>query len=107
MKNDFNRNPRTEVAVVYDNGIGKISPKKRNALTFFGGSTEGAMLQELDFEQLTEMCRATLAKNAMVNISELSNLEEALSLVAPKGSERYKLLVDAFALASAKKVMKW
>ena len=104
---DFSRNPRTEVAVVYDNGIGKISPKKREPLTIFGKSTEGIMLQELSFEQLTEMCRATLTKNAMVNIADLSNLEETLSLIAPKGSERYKLLVDAFALASAKKVMKW
>lgn len=54
-----------------------------------------------------EQGRAILTKTALDNIGALSALENYLNLVAPSGQERYKQIVDAYALGAAQKIWRW
>jgi hypothetical protein len=54
-----------------------------------------------------EQGRALLAKTALDNLGALSALEAHLTQIAPSGEERYRQIVDAYALGAAQKIWRW
>lgn len=54
-----------------------------------------------------EQGRALLAKTALDNLGALSALEAHLTQIAPYGEERYRQIVDAYALGAAQKIWRW
>lgn len=54
-----------------------------------------------------EQGRALLAKTALDNLGALSALEAHLNQVAPCGEERYRQIVDSYALGAAQKIWRW
>lgn len=54
-----------------------------------------------------EQVRALLTNTVLQNIGALSSLEEHLIQVAPLGSSRYKLVIDAYALGAAHTIATW
>ena len=54
-----------------------------------------------------EQGRACLTNIALENAGALSALEEHLTQIAPGGAERYRHIVDAYALGAAQKIAGW
>jgi len=54
-----------------------------------------------------EQGRALLTHTALENLGALSSLEEQLCELAPSGAERYRHIVDSYAMGAAKKIMRW
>ena len=54
-----------------------------------------------------EQVRALLTDNALQNTGAFSALEEHLTKIAPLGAARYRHLVDAYALGSARTIARW
>jgi hypothetical protein len=54
-----------------------------------------------------EQGRAMLTNTALENVGALSALEAHLTQVAPQGAERYRHIVDAYALGAAQKIARW
>ena len=54
-----------------------------------------------------EQGRAVLTNMALENVGALSALEQHLCDVAPSGAERYRHIVDAYALGAAQKIAGW
>ena len=54
-----------------------------------------------------EQGRALLTKSALENIAALSALENHLFKIAPLGQERYKQILDAYAVGAAQKIWRW
>jgi hypothetical protein len=62
---------------------------------------------EVIIANMHEQSRALLTKTALDNLGALSALEAHLTVLAPYGQERYKQIVDAYALGAAQKIWKW
>lgn len=54
-----------------------------------------------------EQGRAFLTNVALENLGALSALEEQLMEMAPSGAERYRHIVDAYAMGAARKIARW
>ena len=54
-----------------------------------------------------EQGRAYLTNMALENTGALSALEGHLTQIAPNGAERYRHIVDAYALGAAQKIAGW
>jgi hypothetical protein len=54
-----------------------------------------------------EQGRALLTNMALENVGALSALENHLTQIAPQGAERYRHIVDAYALGAAQKIAGW
>lgn len=54
-----------------------------------------------------EQGRALLANMALENTGALSALESHLTQIAPQGADRYRHIVDAYALGAAQKIAGW
>jgi phage terminase large subunit-like protein len=54
-----------------------------------------------------EQGRAHLTNMALENVGALSALENHLTQIAPQGAERYRHIVDAYALGAAQKIAGW
>jgi hypothetical protein len=56
---------------------------------------------------LHEQGRGVLTNTALENVGALSALEAHLIEIAPQGAERYRHIVDAYALSAAQKIARW
>ena len=56
---------------------------------------------------LHEQGRGLLTNTALENVGALSTLEAHLTQIAPQGAERYRHIVDAYALGAAQKIARW
>ncbi|MCL2807436.1 MAG: hypothetical protein FWD27_04630 [Coriobacteriia bacterium] len=56
---------------------------------------------------LHEQGRGLLTSTALENVGALSALEAHLTQIAPQGAERYRHIVDAYALGAAQKIARW
>ena len=65
------------------------------------------MAQLADRNVTREHYRALLTQTALTNVGALSTLEEHLCNVAPYGSERYRGIVNAYAMSAAMRIAKW
>ena len=54
-----------------------------------------------------EQGRALLANMALESVGALSSLEEHLTEIAPSGAQRYRLIVDAYAMGVAQRLAQW
>jgi len=54
-----------------------------------------------------EQCRAMLTKVTLDNVAALSALEAHLYRVAPFGEERYKTIIDAYAVSTVMRIARW
>lgn len=54
-----------------------------------------------------EQGRALLANTALENVGALSALEAHLIQIAPQGEDRYRHIVNAYALGAAQKIARW
>lgn len=54
-----------------------------------------------------EQIRASLTSNALDNVGALSALEAHLIQIAPLGQDRYKHIVDAYAMGAAQVITRW
>ena len=69
--------------------------------------TGNQMIKSAVEDAAHEQCRALLTKSALENAAALSALEAYMIRVAPLGAERYKAIVDSYAISAARKVMGW
>jgi hypothetical protein len=58
-------------------------------------------------EAASDQYRAFLAQSALTNIAALSALEEQLSRTSPLGEERYRQILDAYAVSAAFRIAEW
>ena len=65
------------------------------------------VLREAGQEAMREQCRAMLTHTALENTAMLSALEAHCYRTAPLGEERYKQIVDAYALSAARRIVRW
>ncbi len=54
-----------------------------------------------------EQGRAVITNTALENVGSLSALEAHLIEIAPLGEDRYKHIVDAYALGAARAIARW
>ena len=54
-----------------------------------------------------EQGRALLTNTALQNVGALSALEQHLIQVSPLGEQRYKHIVDAYAMGAAQAISRW
>lgn len=66
-----------------------------------------AMVKRTVVSAMHEQGRAVLTSIALENVGALSALEQHLCDVAPSGAERYRHIVDAYALGAANKIGRW
>jgi hypothetical protein len=66
----------------------------------------GDILKRVIVSTIHEQGRALLAKAALENVAALSALETHLFKIAPLGAERYKQILDAYAIGAAQKIWK-
>lgn len=59
------------------------------------------MLQNTANEAVREHCKALLVKSALDNVAALSAFEAHLQCIAPSGSERYRMILDAYSISLA------
>ena len=62
---------------------------------------------EVIIANMHEQGRAVLTKTVLDNLGALSALEAHLTVLAPYGQERYKQIVDAYAIGAAQKIWRW
>ena len=67
----------------------------------------GEMIKNTAVAVLHEQGRAMLTNAALENLGALSALEQHLCQVAPCGADRYRHIVDAYALGAAQKIARW
>jgi hypothetical protein len=83
--------------------LGKLPTMTKLALQREGGE----VIKDVIVANLHEQGRALLANTALENLGSLSALEAHLTQIAPHGEERYRHIVDAFALGAAQKIARW
>lgn len=66
-----------------------------------------AIAKDLILANLHENGRALLTKTALDNLGALSAFEAHLTEIAPYGTERYRKIVDAYAIGAACKIWRW
>lgn len=88
-----------------------FSAENRNALpSRIKGAVEREgyeIVKKTMVANIHEQGRAILAKTALQNLGALSALEAHLIEVAPNGQERYRQVIDAYAIGAAQKIWKW
>jgi hypothetical protein len=67
----------------------------------------GEMVKRTLVTATHEQGRALLTNMALENVGALSALENHLTQIAPQGAERYRHIVDAYALGAAQKIAGW
>ena len=67
----------------------------------------GAIVRKTLVAATHEQGRALLTNMALENVGALSALENHLTQIAPQGAERYRHIVDAYALGAAQKIAGW
>lgn len=81
---------------------------KLNGVTKWAIQREGnEIVKQTIVANIHEQGRALLTHTALENLGALSSLEEQLTELAPSGAERYRHIVDAYAMGAAKKLMRW
>ena len=84
------------------------TPTTRSALVRFAESVlSGNLSDQLLVSTQREQARAYLANTALENIGALSMLEKQLVDFAPLSKERCDLIIEAYALASAQKIVRY
>lgn len=69
-------------------------------------ATSSRTLQNTMIEDTREQCNVLLVKSALENVATLSALEGHLQMVAPAGSNRYKMLLDTYTISLAMRLAK-
>jgi hypothetical protein len=85
----------------------ETSDKEMNRMKLAVQREGGVVIKNVMVSTIHEQGRALLAKTALENIGALSALENQLFKIAPLGQERYKMILDAYALGAAQKIMRW
>jgi hypothetical protein len=67
----------------------------------------GEMVKRTLVAAVHEQGRALLTNMALESVGALSALESHLVQIAPQGAERYRHIVDAYALGAAQKIAGW
>lgn len=87
---------------------GSTNVSKLNGVTKWAVQRDGnEIIRQTIVSNIHEQGRALLTHTALENLGALSSLEEQLSELAPSGAERYRHIVDAYAMGAAKKIMRW
>lgn len=67
---------------------------------------DNRMMYAATVEGMREHYRSLLVKDALGNVAALSALEEHLRVVAPLGSERYRIILDSYCFNLAARLSK-
>ena len=99
---------RNEVSLQGDVFQLPASMSKINGVTKWAVQREtNEVIRQTVVSNVHEQGRALLTHTALENLGALSSLEEQLCELAPSGAERYRHIVDAYAMGAAKKIMRW
>ncbi len=89
------------------NALVAMSAGGSGGLTGWVGGKGSDLMQSAIAEAHHEQLRTLLTKAAVENVAALSALEAHLREVAPLGEERYKTIVDAYAISTAMRLARW
>ena len=88
-----------------------INPATKNMLTNkirWAVQRDGSeVVKKAIIANMHEQGRALITKTALDNLGALSALEAHLIQIAPYGQERYRQVIDAYALGAASKIWRW
>ncbi len=91
-----------------NNAITALSmPKPLGITGWMAANASSRVVQGALVEATHEQCRMMLTSSALENVGTLSALEAHLVSVAPGGQERYRVIVDAYAVSTAMRVARW
>lgn len=82
------------------------TPQPISLSGIIAASASNKLLQATVLDGVREHCSAMRVKTALDNMAALSAVEEQLQRVAPLGTERYRTILDAYALTLAIRITK-
>jgi len=84
-----------------------VSRPINNISTWLDIRANNRQMQKTVSEAGCEQGRALLTKSALENVAVLSALEDTLCQAAPGGVNRYNMLINAYAVGAAQRIVRY
>ena len=89
------------------NALALLAPSVPGLSNWISVKSGEQITQRALLEATHEQLRTLLTKSVLDNVASLSALEAHLSNIAPNGEDRYKTIIDAYALSAAMRIARW
>ena len=76
-------------------------------ISWLDTQTNNKQMQKTVSDTSSEQCRALLTKSALENVAVLSALESNLNQIAPGGVNRYNMLINAYTMSAAQRIVRY